>query len=197
MDDGGGAEGPGRDRLGVRTHGEDRACGILTFVGDAVERDELQRLAVELRNPADIGLAQPPDTLPDGVEHRLDVQGRLADDAQNLADRRLALESLRQAFLKIANRRGSVLPQLGRNREPGGLSLRGLRTPTHRPLLHRAMVGARLRQGVRGGKYEWPVFDDSGERASVLDELIQISMGCIGGLGRPIVTARVGRRGRP
>ena len=34
------------------------------------------------------------------------------------------------------------------------------------------MVGARLREGVRRGKYEWPVFDDSGERASVLGGLI-------------------------
>jgi hypothetical protein len=129
-----------------------------------MERDELQRLAVEVRNPADVGLAQPPGTLPNGVEHRLDVQGGLADDAQDLAGRRLALEGLRlalqglrQALLKIANPGVFVLLRLPGNRDLGfDLSLRGPRTPTHRPLLHRAMVGARLRQGIRRGKYEWP-----------------------------------------
>ena len=30
------------------------------------------------------------------------------------------------------------------------------------------MIGARLRQGVRVGKWEWPVFDDSGERTGKL-----------------------------
>ena len=30
------------------------------------------------------------------------------------------------------------------------------------------MIDARLRQGVRMGKEEWPVFDDSGERTGRL-----------------------------
>ena len=37
------------------------------------------------------------------------------------------------------------------------------------------MIGARLRHGVRVGKYEWPVFEDSGERTGVLGGLIQTS----------------------
>ena len=31
------------------------------------------------------------------------------------------------------------------------------------------MIGARLRQGVRVGKGEWPAFDDCGERTGSLD----------------------------
>ncbi len=104
----------------------------------------------------------------DRVEDRLDVGRRARDDPQDLGGGGLLFLCLRQTLLEVANARAFVLPRLAGGRQLGfGLSLRGLRIPTHRPLLHRAMVGARLRQGIRRGKSEWPVFDDSGERASV------------------------------
>src|SRR5262249_3466908 len=56
------------------------------------------------------------------------------------------LQRLRQALLKVGVARAVVLQRLLGDRDLGiALTLRGLRPPTHRPLLHRAMIGARLR----------------------------------------------------
>ena len=78
----------------------------------------------------------------DGLEDGLDVGGRARDDTQDLARRRLLLQRLGQALLELVTTGGLLLQRLTTTSPAGcGLGLRafrlrGLRTPTHPPLLH-------------------------------------------------------------
>jgi len=90
---------------------------------------EVKELAIELEDVAELRLAEPRRALRDCVEHGLDVGRRARDDAEDLAGRGLLLQRLRQALFELATRRGFVRQRLAAD------SLRGLRTPTHRPLL--------------------------------------------------------------
>src|SRR6266702_1614332 len=72
---------------------------------------------------------------------------------------RLALQRLRQALLKVVDPRAFVPRRLAGDRKLGfDLSLRGLCTPAHRPLLachrryDRPAIDDRLGEGAREGK---------------------------------------------
>jgi len=73
----------------------------------AVMSDEQKLLAVPAEDGGVERLAQAGGALRDGVEHRLDVCRRAADDAQDLAGRRLLL----QRFREIAVPRLQLLEQ--------------------------------------------------------------------------------------
>jgi len=77
----------------------------------------MKSLAVELENETVACIAQGRGTLHNRVEHRLGVSRRLADDAQDLARRRLLLQGfylallrLRETLLKVVNPGAAALP---------------------------------------------------------------------------------------
>jgi len=67
-------------------------------------RDEVEELAVEPVDKTVLGLAEPRRTLGDHVEHRLDVGRRTADNAQDLARRRLLLERFAGSRVRLRQR---------------------------------------------------------------------------------------------
>ena len=75
-------------------------CGIRASVhlehlgGEAVVRHEVEELAVEPVDKAELALAEPRRALGNHVEHRLDVGRRTADDVEHLASRGLVFKSL-------------------------------------------------------------------------------------------------------
>src|SRR5262249_49583952 len=90
-------------------------------------------------------------------EHGLNVGRGARDDAEDLGRRRLLLQRLRlalqrlsEALLELAVPRAFVLPRLAGNTPLAlDLRLRGLHAPPHRPLLHSAMISARLHRVSR------------------------------------------------
>ena len=78
---------------------------IRQFVADAVNRGIAKHVAVLDGNPAAVAVAQPRGGLQQRVEHRMQVEGRAADDLQHVARRGLVFER----FLQIAG----ALVQLG------------------------------------------------------------------------------------
>src|SRR5262245_25872117 len=136
---------------------------------EVVVRDLMNQLAVETVEIPEGAVTQSYCASQDGFEHRLHVGRRAGDDAQDFRgggllferfcfalerlrlalDRfGLALQRLRQLLLKVGDSSAFRTPRaLGDEGLGFALSLRGLCTPTHQPLLHRPMVGARLRLG--------------------------------------------------
>jgi len=57
--------------------------------------------AIELESPAEESVAQPRGILDDGIEDRLRVGARPADDAEDLGRRSLLFGSLRQRALQL------------------------------------------------------------------------------------------------
>jgi hypothetical protein len=149
-------DGPSGGTPVARRHWERALDGSGLLWIDVRQRGSVNEFAIERRNSAGACAAQVHRTVGDCVEHRLEIGRRARDHLQDVGRGRLLLQRLRQPLLQVANPGPFVLPRLAGDRELRfDLGLRGLRTPTHQPPLHRAMVGARLRQGVRGGKYEW------------------------------------------
>ena len=98
-------------------------------------RGEEEALSFNSKEHAERCVTEASGARQDRSKDRLNVRRRVRDDTQDLARRRLLLDRLRQALLKVANPGSFVLPQLPGDRELGfDLRLRGLCTPTHRPL---------------------------------------------------------------
>jgi hypothetical protein len=66
-----------------------------------VVRHEVEELAVELVDKAELALAKPRRALGNHVEHRLDVGRRAADDVEHLAGRGLVFNSLGQLLTRL------------------------------------------------------------------------------------------------
>ena len=77
----------------------DRALGAQPVVGH-----EVDAFAVELENRAELAVAQLHRALRDHVEHRLRVGWGTRNHPQDLADRRVLLQCLRQTGFDLANR---------------------------------------------------------------------------------------------
>ena len=74
-----------------------RGAGRRTLRGQPVVRHEVEALAVEPVDEAELGLAEPRRAPGERVENWLDVCRRARDDPQDLAGRRLLLQRLRSA----------------------------------------------------------------------------------------------------
>jgi hypothetical protein len=102
----------------------------------------MDQLAIESAHEAERRAAQAQRIGGDGLEDRLHVGRRATDHMQDLARRRLLLQRLSQAHLKVADP-----SRVGLGRLPGGgplafdLRLRGLGTPTHPCLLEGSESG--------------------------------------------------------
>ncbi len=158
-----------------RTEGADGVRENRTFVSD-----QAQHVAIDAKHGGVEGVAQACRTRQDGHEHRLDIGGRARDHTQDLSRRRLLLErlgqhaifrplplqTLRQALLQFATLGGFLLRRLAGDRSPGfNLSLCGLCSPTHRPLL------------TSYRRYDRAEIDDRlGERALVGKSKVEYSM---------------------
>jgi hypothetical protein len=92
---------PGQDRAWYRARpawrpGEHAPDGVERLRRPVVMRRQVDQIAVETENAGVARLAQPRGASRDGIEDRLDVRRRAADDAQNLTGGRLLVERLRQ-----------------------------------------------------------------------------------------------------
>jgi hypothetical protein len=79
-------------------------------------RHEVEELAVEPVDKAELALAEPRRALGNHVEHRLDVGRRAADDVEHLAGRGLVFKSLGQLLtrlLQFACESGNLLLEVG------------------------------------------------------------------------------------
>ena len=74
------------------------------FGGQVLKSGDVDKLAVEPEDGAEPSVAQAQRIGRDGIEHRLGVGLRAADDAQYFARRRLLLQCFRQALLELLAR---------------------------------------------------------------------------------------------
>ena len=86
-------QGSARDVSFLRSDGN-RPDVFTELVREAVQRLTEERAVALTRDGADIGVAQSCCGLDERIEHRLQVEGRAADDLQHLGRRRLLLQRL-------------------------------------------------------------------------------------------------------
>ena len=103
MDDGGGPDGAGRHGLRRPVATGTRAAPLQSLGGDAVQRGQVDQLAIDSRDAAEVGAAQSRRALADDVEDRLDVGRGARDHPQDLAGRRLLLEGLGQIAFRASS----------------------------------------------------------------------------------------------
>src|SRR5262245_52222037 len=99
---------PHRARAACRTVLDRNRVGTVQLVErrrrDVVARSEMEHLPVDEEQRAVESIAQPHGAPQDGIEHRLYVRRRLADDPQDFARRRLLFEGCGEAsvlFLQL------------------------------------------------------------------------------------------------
>src|SRR5262249_19199782 len=99
-----------------------RRCRIRTSVhlehlgGKAVVRHEMEELAVEPVDKAELAHAEPRRAFGNHVEHGLDVARKTADDVEHLASRGLVFKSLCQLIprlCQLACESGNLLLEIG------------------------------------------------------------------------------------
>src|SRR6185369_5506719 len=90
-----------------------------TFPGQVLECGEMDELAIETEDGADLRVAKPERAGSDGVEDWLRIRPRSADDAEDLRRRRLLLAQIRELALRraraggLARRRFCFRPRFG------------------------------------------------------------------------------------
>mgnify|MGYP003694026013 CR=1 FL=1 len=82
-------------------HGYGAAKGRGAFGSQVLESGQVDELAVEPEDGAEPAVTQAQRIGRDGIEHRLGIGPRAADDAQDLARGRLLLQCFRQALLEL------------------------------------------------------------------------------------------------
>src|SRR5262249_9693046 len=94
----------------ARFHGIDALGDFEVPRAQTMMRREMQVLAIEAKNMAELRLAQPGRAFCDRVENRLGIVRRAGDDPQDLAGRGLLFERFRKRFLDC--QAGRTLPRL-------------------------------------------------------------------------------------
>ncbi len=94
VDDRAAADRPRARRFGIKRHGESAPRGLGALGCQAVNRGQLQMIASEHRNNAELRVTQLDGVLGDHVEHRPHIGRRGADRLEDLARGRLLLQRL-------------------------------------------------------------------------------------------------------